>query len=164
MRKKNIFLITLILLTFIFGCGSTEAEKAVYEKARDFEIQDIYGNKVHLSDYSGKIIILNFFATWCPPCRRELPDFNAIAIEYEKDVKVIAVNVGRESAPYVRDFAKNNNLNFTIVIDEGQISALYGPITAIPVTVIIDRDFDITKRYVGLRTREVFLEDIQKML
>jgi thiol-disulfide isomerase/thioredoxin len=164
MKKTVIFLVALLALALTFGCGDTQAQKAQYEKAPDFEIRDIKGNTVKLSDYSGRVIILNFFATWCPPCRAEMPDFNEIAKEYSGRVEVIAVNVGRESAAVVKKFAGANGLNFTIAIDDGNVSALYGPVRAIPVTVIIDRNFNIAKRYIGARKKAVFVSDIKKLL
>lgn len=164
MKRKTVFLTALFLSAFIVGCGSTHAEKAGHGKAQDFELADINGKMVKLSDYSGKVIILNFFATWCPPCRMEMPDFDRIQKEYGKDVKVIAVNVGRESIEKVKEFARSNNLEFTIAMDDGAVSRLYGPIPGIPVTVIIDKNFNIARRYVGLRPKEVFVRDIKDLL
>ncbi|MGB2705255.1 MAG: TlpA disulfide reductase family protein [Candidatus Omnitrophota bacterium] len=164
MRKLTVFLLAASLATFAIGCGNTETQRSQYGKARDFELNDINDNEVKLSDYSGKVIILNFFATWCPPCRVEMPDFNRIQKKYAKDVKVIAVNVGRESAQKLRGFARSNNLEFSIVMDDGAVARLYGPIPGIPVTVIIDRNFNIARRYVGLRPKEVFVKDIEELL
>jgi thiol-disulfide isomerase/thioredoxin len=163
-KKATVFLAALFLATFVVGCGSARAERGAYPGAWDFELEDIKGNKVKLSDYSGKVIILNFFATGCPPCRIEMPDFDKIQKEYAKDVKVIAVNVGRESREKIREFARSNNLEFTIVMDDGTVIGLYGPIWGIPVTVIIDRNFNIARRYVGLRPKEVFVKDIEDLL
>ena len=160
-KRKALFLLVLSLVMFVVGCGSTQAQ---YGKAPDFQLQDINGNTITLSDYSGKVIALNFFATWCPPCRVEMPDFNEIQAEYPDRVKIIAINVGRESISKVQGFADSNNLEFTIAMDDGNVSRLYGPIRAIPVTVIIDRDFNIAKKYVGLRTKEVFVADIETLL
>jgi thiol-disulfide isomerase/thioredoxin len=164
MKRKMITALSLILGACILGCGSAETETPGYGKATDFEIRDINGNTVKLADYSGKVIILNFFATWCPPCRREMPDFNEIAKKYPDDVKIIAVNVGREALPTVQSFASRNKLDITIALDDGSVGKAYGPISAIPVTVMIDRKFNIAKRYIGLRQQEVFVADIEKLL
>ncbi len=165
MKRITVFLMTVFLVTLVFGCGNSRAERAAPEKARDFELKDINGMNFRLSDYSGKVIVLNFFATWCPPCRREMPDFNRIQKEYPGDVKIIGVNVGRESAQKIKEFARsNNNLEFTIAMDDGAVSGLYGPMPGIPVTVIIDRDFNIAARYIGFRPKEVFVKDIKQLL
>jgi thiol-disulfide isomerase/thioredoxin len=159
------------MLIFAAGCINTEAEKPVSGGvpgrasggAPDFEIQDINGRNIKLSDYSGRVILLNFFATWCPPCRAEMPDFNEIASEYRGRVMIIAVNVGNESLDTVRAFVNSNRLGFPVALDDGNASRLYGPIRAIPVTVLIGRDFKIAKRYIGARSKEVFVNDIEAL-
>jgi len=161
MRGKKFFIVLAFCAAFIIGCGNAPAEKAQYTNAPDFEARDINGKAVKLSDYSGKVILLNFFATWCPPCRAEMPDFNEIQKEYKKSVKIIAVNVGREKLDTVKQFADKNKLRFTIVMDKGDIQRLYGPISAIPVTIIIGKDFKIARRYVGQRQKNTFIADIK---
>ncbi|OGW74824.1 MAG: hypothetical protein A2Z72_06090 [Omnitrophica bacterium RBG_13_46_9] len=163
MRIKAIFLLAIFLVTLVSGCGNTQAGDVDYGKALDFELQDINGNRLRLSDRSGRIIILNFFATWCPPCRMEMPDFNQIAKEYKNDVEVIAVNIAGENLSIVRDFVDANKLEFPVAIDNNTANKLYGPINAIPVTVIIDKDFNIVRRYIGMRTKEVFVRDIEEL-
>ena len=160
---KKLILLGLILAMFSVGCGDAVTENSKYGEAKDFELTDINGNAVKLSDHSGKIIILNFFATWCPPCRKEMPDFEEISKEYEGSVEVIAVNVGREDAGKVREFVKKQGLTFTVALDDGRVSALYGPIAAIPVTVVIDKDFNIARKYIGMRAKDVFLRDIEEL-
>lgn len=163
--KKNIIAILLaFLFLFSLGCESGRTENASPVKAHDFTANDINGSPIRLSDYKGKVIMLNFFATWCPPCRMEMPDFNEIAEEFRNDVKIIGINVGKESPAKVKEFVDRYGLLFPVVIDDGRLGALYGPIRAIPVTVIIDRDFNIAKQYVGARTKEVFASDIKSCL
>jgi len=164
MRKSAIFLITIATIFFITACGDTQAEKAPLLEAPDFEIEDINGKAIKLSDYRGDVIILNLFGTWCPPCRREMPDFNQIWEEYPKGVTIIAVSVGNESTEKVQEFAGANKLQFIVAVDDGSVSDLYGPIRAIPVSVIIDRDFRIARKYIGRRTKEQFTDDIEKLL
>lgn len=163
--KKLILFVSIITTTLIiFGCGETLSERASYGKAPDFSLTSLNNERFNLSDFSGKVIILNFFATWCPPCRREMPDFNEIAVEYGDKVKVIGINVGNETASNIKDFVESNNLTFTIAIDDGKVASLYGPINAIPVTVIIDKNFNIYKRYIGLRSKETFTADVKELL
>jgi len=164
MKKLILCICVLAAVSVIFGCGETRAEKTSYGKAPDFSLTNIDNERFKLSDSSGKVIILNFFATWCPPCRKEMPDFNEIAAQYADKVKIIGINVGNEDIDRVREFVERNGLKFTIAIDEGKVTALYGPINAIPVTVIIDREFNIYKRYIGLRSKDTFLRDIEELL
>jgi len=163
MRKKLLMILACFLLFFGMGCGNTYSVNTTYGKAIDFELKDVNGKTIQLSDYSGKIIMLNFFGTWCPPCRVEMPDFNEIAKKYKNDVKVIAVCVGGSSPSKAKAFAEGMGLGFTIVVDDGTVSRLYGPIRAIPVTVIIDKDFNIAEKYIGRRSREVFENAVKKL-
>jgi len=142
----------------------TENTDGEISRTADFELEDINGRKFKLSDYSGNVIILNFFATWCPPCKAEMPDFNEITREYANDVTIIAINVGKEPLSKVRSFVEANKLRFKVAMDNGYVSRLYGPIRAIPVTYVIDRNFNIARKYLGARTKEVFVKDINELL
>ncbi len=164
MKRITVFLAAVFLAMAAAGCGNSRAEIAGSERAMDFELRDMKGNSFRLSDYSGKVIVLNFFATWCRPCSMEMPDFDTIQKEYPDRVKIIAVNVGRENAQRIKEFASAKNLDFTIAMDNGAVSRLYGPMPGIPVTVIINRDFNIAGRYIGLRPKEVFVRDIKELL
>ena len=162
---KNLFLVMFacFLLAIAVGCNNGHSANTTYGKATDFELEDINGETIKLSDYSGKIIILNFFGTWCPPCRMEMPDFNEIATKYKNDVEVVALAVGGSGPAKVKAFAKEMGLGFTIAVDDGTVSLLYGPIRAIPVTVIIDKDFNIAEKFIGRRTKEVFENIVKKL-
>ncbi|MBC8498925.1 MAG: TlpA family protein disulfide reductase [Candidatus Atribacteria bacterium] len=160
MNKLVICMIGIFIVSLGAGCADARIGNTEYGEAKDFTAPDINGKAVTLSNYKGKIIFLNFFSTWCPPCRMEMPDFNALSKEYSKEVEVIAVAVGRESIERVKSFVKDNNLGFTVIMDDGNISGLYGPMPGIPVTVVIDKDFNIQRRYIGMRPKEVFLQDV----
>ena len=167
MKTKIILLLILSLCMLTIGCGNIQAEHDMFPnkpKAADFEALNINGRAFKLSDYSGRVIILNFFATWCPPCKAEMSDFNEIAGEYRGDVTVIAINVGNEPLSKVKDFVKRYNLKFIVAMDDGKISKLYGPIRAIPVTVIIDKNFHIAGTYIGQRSKEVFVTNVKALL
>jgi peroxiredoxin len=156
------FSIIVAIVLLITGCGSKSGE---ISKAQDFTLEDMSGNSFSLSDHSGTVIVLNFFATWCPPCRSEMPDFNEISREYAGKVTIIAVNVGNESRSKVQGFADKLGLDFQVAIDDGgRVTRLYGPIRAIPVTYLIDKDFNIAKKYIGARSKDVFVKDIQGLL
>ena len=162
MRKIAVFVIACYVLLLSFGCGNGQAQRPTMGKATDFELTDINGNTLRLSDHSGKVIILNFFATWCPPCRMEMPDFNEISQTYKGEVEIIGINLN-EPVQKVKEFVNEFGLLFTIASDDGNVSNTYGPIRAIPVSVIIDKDFNIAKKYIGARSREVFVGDIEEL-
>jgi len=163
MNKVSVIAAICFFLISGLGTQAVNAQNESLGKATDFELKDINGSMVKLSSYQGKVIILNFFATWCPPCRMEMPDFNRIAQERPNDVAIIAVNVGDENESAIRNFVDQNKLTFPVAKDDGKVSSAYGPIRAIPVTVVIDKDLNIVRQYVGARTKAIFENDIDTL-
>ncbi|HCC07604.1 MAG TPA: TlpA family protein disulfide reductase [Clostridiales bacterium] len=131
------------------------SEKIPADIAINFTAEDLNGNKVSLSDYKGqKNVFLNFWATWCPPCRLEMPEIEKIYQEYkDKDLIILTVNLG-EDKNTVNEFIKNNNYNFKVLLDSDQtISQLYN-ITSIPVSYFIDKEGNISAKQVGSMTED----------
>jgi len=159
MKKILVMIFALSLVMSGFGCSQSQAEKGA---AQDFSLTDINGETVQLSSFKGKVILLNFFASWCPPCRMEMPDFNEIA-KTRDDVAVVAVNVGDESVQKISEFAKSNGLTFPIAKDDNNVSRMYGPIRAIPVTILIDKNFNIAEKFIGSRSKAEFEAAIDKI-
>ncbi len=120
----------------------------------EFSLSDLTGKTVHLKDFRGKLILLNFFATWCHPCREEMPGMERLFRSHRaKGFVVVAVNL-QESAKMVRPFVEKLKLSFPIVLDvEGTISREYG-VRALPVTFLIGRDGKILWRAIGGRDWE----------
>lgn len=126
--------------------ASTESDP---EKAIDFTLKDLNGNKVSLSDFKGKNVYLNFFATWCPPCRAEMPDIEKVYQKYkDKDFVVLAVDLG-EDKDTVKSFIEKNKYNFKVVLDSDQSVAEKYNISAIPVSVFIDKKGNVVAKKVG---------------
>lgn len=142
---------------------NTTTDGLVNKKAIDFTLKDINGKDVSLSDFKGKNVYLNFFTTWCPPCRAEMPDIEKMYQKYrDKDFVVLAVNLG-EDKDTVKKFFENNNLNFNVVLDQDQTVAQKYNITAIPVSVFIDKQGTVVAKKVGAMT-ENEMESYIKML
>ncbi|KDE48575.1 cytochrome C biogenesis protein [Geobacillus sp. CAMR12739] len=137
------------------------------EIAPDFELRSITGDNIQLSDLRGKTVILNFWATWCPPCRAEMPEMQKF---YENNknnnVEILAVNLtNSERGPdAVSDFVEAKGITFKVVLDEqGDIGNLYGAIT-IPTSYIIDKNGVIRNKYVGpmsYETMDRMISEIQ---
>jgi len=163
MVNKNIILILLAGLILMAGCSG--AEETTLKKAPNFSLQDINGKTVRLSDYSGKVIILNFFATWCPPCREEIPDFIELVNTTDKErFAIIGISVEKGDEGTVRKFAAANKINYPVLVDDGFVSKTYGSISSIPTTFIIDRNSNITEKIIGSRTKREFEDKIKPLL
>lgn len=107
----------------------------------DFELTDVSGVTVQLSDYRGKVVILNIWATWCPPCREEIPSLIQLQKKFNsKGLQIIGVSVDEDnSEKVVADFIRNFGINYPVTIDDGTVQEEYGPLSVIPTTYILDR-------------------------
>ena len=127
---------------------SVETKVEVGYAAPDFSVELLSGETVKLSDYKGKVVFINFWATWCPPCVSEMPDIQKLSDNYPDDLVVLAVNYG-EKKDKVADFISNKNYTIHVGIDEnGDISKLY-PSNGIPYTIVIDAKGIITQTQLG---------------
>lgn len=129
------------------------------EKAIAFTLKDLDGNTVSLSDYKGKKVFLNFFATWCPPCRGEMPDIEKIYESKKDDLVILAVNVGEDSKT-VKDFISKNKYKFKVLLDTKNEASQSYNISSIPVSYFIDRSGNIVSKQVGAMSKE----DMQKYI
>lgn len=161
MRLSKFLVITVIAL-MLGACAKSSAIE-IGETAPDFTLTDLNGNKVSLSQFSGKVIILDFFASWCPPCRQEIPDFIELQKSYE-DKGFTMVGVALENVKEAKEFAAKTGINYPVLIDDGKVSAQYGPVRSIPTTFVIGKDSKITKLYIGYRAKDIFENDIKELL
>jgi thiol-disulfide isomerase/thioredoxin len=139
---------------------STSAYSQAGKAAPDFELELLDGSRVSLSNFAGHPILINFWATWCPPCREELPLFQERLDRYSPDLVVLAINAGEEPET-VSNFIRQKAFSFHVLLDpEWKAEALYG-IYAYPTTVFIDRDGLIQARYVGGMSAEILDEYLE---
>ena len=144
-------------------------------KAPDFTLRTVQGELFKLSENRGKVIMLNFWGTWCGPCRREIPDFNKLHAKYQKDgLEIVGVTLTSGSSKNILDFMNDWDMEYTVLTDINnnetqKVTSDYGraigrPITGIPTTLIIDQEGYIVKGYIGPRSEEVFYKDLHPLL
>ncbi len=166
MIKKNKLILALGALV-LGTCLTTFAAPAPAAKmvAPSLQLQSLEGKTVKLSDYKGKIVVLNFWATWCPPCREEIPDLVALQKQYAaQGVVVLGVSMDEGGPAKVASFAKKYGINYPVVMGDAKASADYGGIQVLPTTFIIDRAGKIVDGLQGATDRAGFEAAIKPVL
>lgn len=148
--------------------GKREYRPAVGYSAPDFSLP-VMGEerRVNLSDYRGKVVLLNFWATWCVPCRKEMPSMEELySLFKEREFEILAVNLEKFAAEKVSLFVSNYGLTFPILIDKDQGTALTYQVRAVPTTYVIGKDGVIRERIVGGRnwTEQEFVERLESLV
>lgn len=190
--KKNFFIITLLVLISL-SCSKNKEQEAYNEDLLQKENKAMVGNtskvfsikgslmnqdipdfswineknqEIHLKDYKGKVILLNFWATWCGPCIKETPDLVRVYNKYKfQGVEVIGVSLDSEmSLNELAEFVGENQINYQIILDDGRIENAFGGISAIPTTFIVGKDFKLHNTITGSLTEEEFEKIIKAEL
>jgi thiol-disulfide isomerase/thioredoxin len=133
--------------------------------ARTLALKDVRGRTVRLGDYRGKVVLLNFWATWCPPCRAEVPALIKMQRRYRmKGLRVIGITYPPERTGEIRQFMRELGVNYPIVRGTRGIKALFDQSETLPVTVVIDRHGDARERIEGILLPEEFEQKIRPLL
>jgi cytochrome c biogenesis protein CcmG/thiol:disulfide interchange protein DsbE len=133
--------------------------------APDFALKDSHGNTVRLSDYKGKVVLLNFWATWCGPCKIEEPWLIEFERKYrDRGFAILAVSMDEDGWPVVKPYISERKLNYRVVLSDEQIDRLYPGLEAWPTTFLIDRTGAIASRHVGLMPKQQIADAIEKLL
>lgn len=145
--------------------AAVKAEKD-RKAAPDFALKDINGQTVHISDYKGKVVLLDFWATWCGPCKIEIPWF----MEFEQQLKdrgfaVLGVSMDEDGWGVVKPYLQEMKVNYRVVLGNDQVGEQYGGVESLPTTFLIDRQGKIASVHIGLsRGKEEFRNDIMQLL
>ena len=166
--KAHLFLIIIVVAVLgAAGCGGGAPEEESIPEAADsgVALQDLDGNSVALSDFLGEVVVLNFWASWCPPCRQEMPELNDLDKEFKEsgDAVLITVNMTdgqRETIDTARQFIEEGGYGFTVLIDGQGFLAYQFNISAIPQTFILDREGNVSGAIIGSTTKAAILAEV----
>jgi peroxiredoxin len=134
--------------------------------APEFALKDSNGQTVHLTDYKGKVVLLDFWATWCGPCKVEIPWF----VEFEQQFKdrgfaVLGVSMDEDGWDAVKPYIEDHKINYRVMLGNEQVSDIYGGLDSLPTTLLIDRQGKIASVHIGLSLgKEEFRDDIDHLL
>jgi len=134
--------------------------------APDFALKNLAGETVHLSDYRGKAVIVDFWATWCGPCRMSMPHLQELSEQYADQLEILAISLDQNPEKAVPPFVKKMGLTFTVLADPeaGYVARDYGNIRSIPTTFLVDPEGVLVKQWVGMNTKAAYETELKKIL
>jgi cytochrome c biogenesis protein CcmG/thiol:disulfide interchange protein DsbE len=138
---------------------------AVAQKAPNFKLKAQDGKIVELAKLKGKVVVVNFWATWCGPCRKEIPGFMDVYNQYKsKGLEIVGVSLDEEGWDVVRPYLARMPIPYPVVVGDGALADAYGGIDAIPATFIIDKNGNIARKHIGYMDRTEFERIVKAML
>ncbi|MCE5202025.1 MAG: TlpA family protein disulfide reductase [Synergistaceae bacterium] len=165
MKKK--YVVFLIMVIALLGFAAAVPALENNAKAKNFTLMDLDGKSVSLDNYKGKVVVLNFWASWCPPCKAEMPEFNDMDKEFKKsgEVVLLAVNMTdgrRETKKTATGFIKENKYGMKVLFDEKGTAAGIYSIQYLPTTYVIDAKGFVRGQIIGGTTKEAVMKLVRE--
>ncbi|MCA1635090.1 MAG: TlpA family protein disulfide reductase [Acidobacteria bacterium] len=155
----------IIIVLLLLAALPSQAFGQDVRKAPLLALKDLRGRNIRLSDYRGKVVLLNFWATWCPPCRAEIPDLVKLQREYRsRGLQVLGVTYPPQTTAEVRRFIKRHKVNYPVALGAKETKALFDESETLPVTVVIDREGNVRELIEGILLPEEFEQKIRPLL
>ena len=160
---KYRFILSLFLVSFL--CVISDAQSIQQQKAPNFLLKTYSGKTIELAKMKGKVVLVNFWATWCGPCRAEIPDFIKVYNTYKsKGLEIVGVSLDDDGWSVVKPFVEKNKINYPIVLGDAEVAQQYGGIQGIPTTFFVNKDGNIVDHQVGMLTKAILEQKIKSLL
>ncbi len=186
-KQKLLNFFVLLLFSFALTACASKSQKQTFQTEQDtlahdsfsarliaakelvaaenFKTKLLNGETFELLDQRGKVVILNIWATWCPPCVEEMPDLVDIHEKYQEEgLVILGVSIDKQGKSVVVPFVKKYNVTYPVTIDDGTIMSKYGPIIGIPTTYIIDKEGNLRYFATGAITKKELAPRVEKLL
>lgn len=165
MRGSKLVLVVIAVALVGIGLYSTRRKHGTgHRPAPDFNLPQLNGQNLQLSSYRGKVVLLDFWATWCVPCRAEIPHFVELQQKYgDSGLQIIGVSMDDSPEP-VRDFYQQFHMNYPVVMGTAKTGELYGGILGLPIAFVIGKDGLIYSKKIGAADMAVLEREIQRLL
>jgi len=156
------------LLAFTLAACKPNADPATLappKTAPVWKLKDLDGQLVSSDQFNGKVVVIDFWATWCPPCRAEIPGYVALQEKYGKDgLAMVGISLDSQGPEEVKQFVAKNHMNYTVVMGDESVVAAFGGVEAIPTTFIVDRQGNIRDQKVGAEELAAFEQRLRPWL
>ena len=153
----------VVVLMALFTAGPVAAQEKA--PAPNFSLKNASGQTVELAKLHGKVVVVNFWATWCGPCRAEIPGMLDVYEKYKgKGLEIVGISVDRDGWPVINPFVKKLNIKYPVVLGNGEVTDAYGGIDAIPTSFFVDREGRVLLRHVGYMSKEDFEKAVRSVL
>ncbi len=151
------------MLIVLLGVFSIEAN--AQSKAPNFTLKTGDGKTIELAKLKGKVVVVNFWATWCGPCKMEIPGFLEVYGKYKsKGLEIVGVSLDQKGWDVVKPFVEKAKITYPVVVGDGELADAYGGIEAIPTTFIVDKKGNIVTRHLGYMSKTDFEKMISSLL
>ena len=166
LNRKYVFpLVVVVAIATLFFISRRFAPKpAAKGTSPEFSVTDLQGQKLALADYRGKVVLLDFWATWCAPCLEEIPHFVEMQQKYgPQGMQVIGISMDDNAKP-VQAFYQQQKMNYPVAIGDAKLAERYGGVLGLPVTFVIDREGRIAKKFVGATDTKVIEQEVVRVM
>jgi len=158
-------LIALLALSVSTQAAINVKKEGDRKRAPDFELKDAAGRVVRLSDYQGRVVLLDFWATWCGPCRQSMPWFNEVSEKYSASgLTVLGVSIDKDGWDVVKPFIEKMGIKYPIVVSSARVLYLYGDVESVPLAFLIDRNQRVAAIHPGEASRKDFERALKTLL
>src|SRR6266852_326393 len=168
--RRVLFLATALLLCFSPAMFAEQEQQPTIrfvrnpDPAPEFKLTGLEGKPVTLADSKGKVILLNFWATWCGPCRAEIPDLVELQDKYKERLQILGLVVDDDDQDAIKEFTEKFSINYPVAIATNEIRLQYGGIAALPTSFVLDADGRIVQKHEGLRDPVLYETEIRSLL
>lgn len=155
----------LLVVEEVEAAAAASCDKGAKDAPLDYTIKDMNGVDVKLSSFKGKVILLNFWATWCGPCKAEIPGFVELQKQYANDLVILGLSVD-DPVDKLKPYAKQYKINYPVLVGLGRddVQDAFGPLWGIPVSFVIGRDGKICKKHMGIAPKATFEKEIKALI
>jgi peroxiredoxin len=162
---RKTFVVAVIVLAVLIGCTrSDERSTGASGDAPNFKLRDLNGKTVQLADFKGRPVVLDFWATWCQPCRDSIPGMEKLHQDFAgKGLVILAISLDGGASEDVRAFQKEYGMTYTVLMGTEEVAAEYS-VRTIPMMVVIDKSGKIRKRYLGAGNEEAIESMVKQLL